>query len=789
MRRSGIFRPEGSACGRLSMWRRAAIWSGWWSGIPKDKPWRRATEPSRFLEEVRVKLRYLALFLPVLASNAQNTPPVDSGVVIRAEARQVLVDAVVTDKKGGYVRDLEIKDFKVWEDNKEQTIKSFSYEADPKAPTHGRTHYMVLFFDNAGMEAADQVRARQAAVRFIDANAGPDRMIAILNYGGGPQLNFTSNAERLKSVVGGTALPVTGQTEGSTGPALNLSGGCGWDVVMELRCVAKRLASIPGRKSLIWITAGFKVTPEILSESTATIDACNKANVAIYAIDVRGLVAPAALVRPLPSSPLSAYLRPAFFAPQRGGGGGGAPGGSGGAGAGRGGGGGPVGGPVGGGAAGGRGAGGFGNVNPGANGGREAAGGRGPAGPGAPNGPGGRGAAAPAPMIPGLNPYNQSRELIPKIPDSATDNQNIMFILADGTGGFVIHDSNDLLAGLQKIGSEQNEYYLIGYTPPMSAEGSCHVLRVKVDRGGTTVRARTGYCNAKPQDLLSGNPIEKTLESKAAASQAGSIAANMQLPFFYTSSNVARVNVAMEIAADQIKFEKVKGKQHGEVNVLGIAYTPEGGVGARFSDTVKLDFEDKKEAEAFQKKPLHYENQFDVASGKYNLKVVFSSGGASFGKLEMPLQVDPYEPADFLISGLALSKQARRAADLGTTLDASLLEDKVPLMFGNLQIVPSGSNEFQKGEQPIFYAEIYEPLLANPDAQTTLAVAIEMRILDRKTGEQKEDTGLMRLDLPKNAGSPVIPLGEKIPVENLAPGSYQLELSALDTANKQFKRV
>ena len=39
------------------------------------------------------------------------------------------MDAVVTDKKGAYVHDLEAKDFKVWEDNKEQQIKSFSFEA------------------------------------------------------------------------------------------------------------------------------------------------------------------------------------------------------------------------------------------------------------------------------------------------------------------------------------------------------------------------------------------------------------------------------------------------------------------------------------------------------------------------------------------------------------------------------------------------------------------------------------------------------------------------------------
>src|ERR1051325_4956954 len=43
-----------------------------------------------------------------------------SDVVIKKESKLVLVDAVVMDKKGKYIRDLTQGDFKVYEDNKEQ---------------------------------------------------------------------------------------------------------------------------------------------------------------------------------------------------------------------------------------------------------------------------------------------------------------------------------------------------------------------------------------------------------------------------------------------------------------------------------------------------------------------------------------------------------------------------------------------------------------------------------------------------------------------------------------------
>ena len=84
--------------------------------------------------------------------------PAGSTVVIKTETRLVLVDAVVTDKKGNSVANLAQKDFHVWEDNKEQTVKSFSYEE--MAPANSQKRYLILFFDNSTMAPDEQVRAR-----------------------------------------------------------------------------------------------------------------------------------------------------------------------------------------------------------------------------------------------------------------------------------------------------------------------------------------------------------------------------------------------------------------------------------------------------------------------------------------------------------------------------------------------------------------------------------------------------------------------------------------------------
>lgn len=773
---------------------------------------------------------------------AANTPASSGSMpVIKAETRLVLVDTVVTDKKGAYLTDLTQKEFRVWEDNKEQTVTSFSYEQGAASPVNGQKRYLILFFDNSTMTADEQIRARAAASKFIDAHAGGNSAMAIANFGGTLQIaqNFTTDKERLKRVVGGVKFSTVSPVEDTSAEVATVGmpslGGGAADYgvhtsLLALRSLAKSLAVVPGRKTLILLTSGYKIRDDQMSEVTAAINECNKANVAVYPIDVRGLVAgggsattpgpmipgtmgPGSTMGPRgsifapPSEFPSVSIIPASFvttggvtvwpyvrmvalgasstespspAQRSGGSGGGGGGGASGGGGGAGGGGGSRGGGGGAGAGSG-GGGGRGGAGGGAGGGT--GGGRGGAGGGTGGGRGGAGGTGNGNGTYNNSIYNglnQPRVLIPQFPTSASDNQQVMYMLASGTGGFVISNTNDLLSGLEKIAREQDQYYLLGYTPAESKEGSCHTIKVKVERGGAIVRARSGYCNVPPQDQLAGDPIEKEMEAHAAATSSGAFTGAIADPYFYTAANTARVNVVMELPTEQIKTDKVKGKLHGEVNILGIAYKPDGTAAARFSDTVKLDFNDKKELDAFKEQPMHYENQFDIAPGKYMLKVVFNSG-SNFGKVQTPLMVDAWDGNHFSLSGVAFSKDFHRVSSESTGLDAELLEGRTPLVVQGMEIIPSGVNRVKKTENGALYVEIYEPLLmsANPPQ-----VGVQLKVLDRKTGAVANDSGLVNVANTMRPGNPVIPVGVRLPLDKLAPGAYRLLVQAQDSAGR-----
>ncbi len=621
-----------------------------------------------------------------------------AGLTIRAESRVVLVDVLAVDKKGKFIRDLAAKDFRLWEDGKEQKIAGFSLESSGVSPERPAAHYIAMFFDTSTAAQTTQVTVRQQGIRFIDGFASPDRYMAVANYNqnGGLRIaqSFTTDRDQLRKALsevpagwsstsispGNGAIALSGRGRGNAAPTIDNS--VSRNMLASLRSLATSLASIRGRKALVLFTGGIPLSGDLLADVQATIEACNKANVAVYTVG-----------------------------PEPGG-----------------------------------------------------------------NGTGATSASASSVGQPALVGTTVRGDV--RIPD-----RNIDRSLADGTGGLSFWTTGDLANSLGQVAQEQDEYYLLTYTPTVdSPEGSCHELRVKTDRKGIEIRARKSYCTSKPADALSGKPEGHDLEARAAANTAGNMTAKMQLPWFYSAPNIARVDLAVDIIPSALKFQKEKGKLQSELDLAGVAYKPDGSIAARVSDAVKLEFDSEQQVEAFLKTPYHYQNQFNIAPGQYTFRMAFSSdssGAHGFGKVEMPLTIDPWNGQTLSLSGLALSRDAHPAADLAAGLDVSLLEGAQPLVSRGIEAVPTGSAQFHAGEPGYYYFEAYEPLLsaAKPDAPPPV-VGVRVRVLDRNTGQQKQDTGFRAAGIYERPGNPTIPIVSPLPA-NLPPGAYRLEVSVV----------
>ena len=331
-------------------------------------------------------------------------------------------------------------------------------------------------------------------------------------------------------------------------------------------------------------------------------------------------------------------------------------------------------------------------------------------------------------------------------------------LLADGTGGEALSLTASLKDRLAAAAREQDEYYRVFYTPPTSKEGACHTLRVALNERGLVSKSRNEYCTEKQPDIVAGRIAGQELESRAAGATADTLPstmnATMQLPYFYTGTNRAVVHLSASIRAS--------GK--APLDIVGTATRADGGIVARFADTVSVD-----------RLPYRYEQQFTLPAGAYTFQLAMGGGPGLFGKISAPLKVDPWNSAKFGIADIAFSTEARPVDSIAAV--APILEGQGPLTAGGKEFTPASTSHFQRSDQLYFYTEIYD---AEADPAT---LRLQFRIIDAKTSEVKVDTGLNSIAGYVHNGNPVIPFATRLPVAQLPAGVYRLEVRAM-TSNQ-----
>jgi VWFA-related protein len=141
---------------------------------------------------------------------------------IRVESNLVQVGVVVRDAKGKAVSGLQKSDFQLYDNGRQVEISSFSFENSPPAPTQRSTspqivnagqpptpppapptpRYIALFFDDFSMSMPDTLFARKAAESFVKTSLKPGDKIGIFTTSTLVSLNFTDNVPKLLEALG-----------------------------------------------------------------------------------------------------------------------------------------------------------------------------------------------------------------------------------------------------------------------------------------------------------------------------------------------------------------------------------------------------------------------------------------------------------------------------------------------------------------------------------------------------------------------------------------------------------
>ena len=337
-------------------------------------------------------------------------------------------------------------------------------------------------------------------------------------------------------------------------------------------------------------------------------------------------------------------------------------------------------------------------------------------------------------------------------------------------------------------------HYVIAYSLPKSPEGSCHQIKVKVNRRNVLVGARSEYCNTRhsASDPLNGTRLGKQMEIDLAVPKNNNVDISLLAFPLYTNSDAARVQVALDWP-----WESLKGKSRTR-GVLGLVFKKDGTLLTRFSDLADREGvanrelpdwigyrTDRPDAGMIENR---YEMQLTLPPGEYDLRVVLSDG-TRFGRAEVPLLVESYDRKALAVSGVSLCKRisdvsaysSGKPPKLPGAWTAKIPGNYLPLVSKDIEFKPTADTRFKNGETLYTYFEVYEPSLGG---QSPATVQIQIRIVDQKTGEVKSDSQPISAMPYLKEGSPVIPIGRGIDISKLSNGSYRLDVQASDSTGK-----
>jgi VWFA-related protein len=293
----------------------------------------------------------LSLQIAFAAQEPPPPPPEDApasspkrDVKFSTTTQLVVINVSVRDKNGQSVEGLKGSDFTVTEDGKPQQLKVFERQklddtplpppflasrkepetpavkpvvSTPIAPSKaGEVKYkdsrlLVLFFDLAGMTTSDQIRAQEAALRFLSTRMTQSDLVAVMTYDTSLEVlqDFTGDRDRVTGIVRGLPIGTVGMSNGSTGDDSEGDSGAAYTQdesefnifntdrkLAALESAVKMLGALPEKKALVYFASGMTRTGiDNQAQLRATVNAAIRSNVSFYPIDARGLVATAPL--------------------------------------------------------------------------------------------------------------------------------------------------------------------------------------------------------------------------------------------------------------------------------------------------------------------------------------------------------------------------------------------------------------------------------------------------------------------------------------------------------------
>jgi VWFA-related protein len=347
--------------------------------------------------------------------------------------------------------------------------------------------------------------------------------------------------------------------------------------------------------------------------------------------------------------------------------------------------------------------------------------------------------------------------------------------LADDTGGLLVRNTNDLSAGFRRVDEDMRNYYVLTYVPTNDVfDGKFRTIKVNVKRGGADVASRKGYFAVRAPG---GLPV-KTFEAPALAMLDVTPVPNA-FPVravavkFPERDRPGLVPVLVSLSASSLTFVPSEDKQtqHADFTVLVRFRDQANEIVRKLSQHYQFDGPSDR-VEAMKQGEVLFYRQTELPPGVYTMETVVFDSVSNRASVRFSTVEQPRAAADGLrVSNLVVIGRSEKLAEGDRPADN-------PFLVGDLLLYPNLGTPLPKSEakELAFFFTIYPGGAAKPTAVLEL---------------MQNGKLLAQSPLPLEAAdaSGRIQQVGRLPLETLAPGTYDLRVVVSDGAAPQMRSV
>jgi len=251
----------------------------------------------------------------------------------------------------------------------------------------------------------------------------------------------------------------------------------------------------------------------------------------------------------------------------------------------------------------------------------------------------------------------------------------------------------------------------------------------------------------------------------------------MEVNYFQLNSAEYFVPVAVKIPGAELSLARRNGAQRTVIDFIGEVKDEYGVTVQNVRDKVDIKLTGETAAQ-LAKRPVQYETGFTLLPGKYAIK--FLARDAETGRLGTYHTVFAIpnlnrEQTRIPISTVILSSQRVPLGDALYSAKQKVAAEAVnPLVYGGQKLIPSVTRVFSRSRDLYVFAQAYQRG-ATAGQSRALVAFVSFYHGTAKTYETAP------LAVPPTH-EPAVPLRFTVPLETMAPGRYELQLSVLDPA-------